>query len=462
MSVLAENPVFGVIPQTSMQNKQEDNVENAVFSVIPQTRKLSIQNKQETCTCCNLSDKSKAYKNMVGICFSFVLCFGSFLGILNLQSSINAVQGLGLASNVALYATFMIAGIFASPYVDLIGSKLSLISGYFIFLVYTACNYYPSWYTLISGSVLLGIFYGPVWVAIYAHATVTATTYSAALKEEPKNAIALFVAFVAAATKLSRITGSIVSSIVLFNIREFNTTLSMEISGSGEFSENDVCNNDEASQLEKIFLYYILVSLYMLFGIIGVIITVALVDHLGTNYLSTSSKVLPICKDSLLLPLGRVFKTLANSKMLLLLPLFILNGLLLGFASGAFPKVFISDCIGVHWIGFVLAVFGLCGGIAALAAGRLVRYLPQYVMMYAALFISCGISLVFIFWKRTPNYFAIFGFAVCWGASEGIINAILPGIVYGRAVALGVVLYLQYKSTSQRLCRQDMHGTKYF
>ena len=128
--------------------------------------------------------------------------------------------------------------------------------------------------------------------------------------------------------------------------------------------------------------------------------------------------------------------------------------------------MFISDCIGVHWVGFVLAVFGLCGGIAALAAGRLVRYLPQYVMMYAALFISCGISLVFIFWKRTPNYFAIFGFAVCWGASEGIINAILPGIVYRsvyRAVAMiGCGLYLQYKSTSQRLCRQDMHGTKYF
>ena len=335
MSVLAENPVFDVIPQTSMQNKQEDSVENAVFSVIPQTRRLSIQNKQETCTCCNLSDKSKAYKNMVGICFSFVLC-GSFFGILNLQSSINAVQELGLASNVALHATFMIAGVLASSYVDLVGTKLSLISGYFIFLVYTACNYYPSWYTLISGSVLLGIFYGPVLVAIYAHATVT---YSAALKEKSRNAIALFTAFVAVATKLSRIIGSIVSSIVLFNIRESNTTISMEISGSGEFSENDVCNNDEASQLEKIFLYYILVSLYMLFGIIGVIITVALVDHLGTNYLSTSSKVLPICKDSLLLPLVRVFKTFANSKMLLLLPVFILNGLLLGFASGAFPKV---------------------------------------------------------------------------------------------------------------------------
>ena len=173
-------------------------------------------------------------------------------------------------------------------------------------------------------------------VAIYAHATVT---YSAALKEKSRNAIALFTAFVAVATKLSRIIGSIVSSIVLFNIRESNTTISMEISGSGEFSENDVCNNDEASKLKKNFLYYILVSLYMLFGIIGIIITVALVDHLGTNYLSTSSKVLPVYKDVLLLPLVRVFKTLANSNMLLLLPLFILNGLLLGFLSGAFPKV---------------------------------------------------------------------------------------------------------------------------
>ena len=315
------------------------NVEDAVFSVIPQNRRFSLTDKRETFECCNFSDRSKAYKNVLGICTSFAICFGSFIGILGLQSSINSVQGLGLASNAIVYATTMVAALFASVYVKLIGTKFSLISGYSIFLVYIACNYYPSWYTIIPGSVLFGLFQNVVWVAVFAHATAIATKYATALKEKPEDAIALFTGSVATSVKVAFILGNIVSSSVLFNFSTSNTNFTMEISGSGEFSENDVCNNVEASQLEQNYLYYILISLYMLFGIIGIIITVILVDHLGTNYIGTSSKASRMCKEILLLPIIDVLKTSLSTNMLLLIPPIILNGLLLGYLIGTFSKV---------------------------------------------------------------------------------------------------------------------------
>ena len=90
--------------------------------------------------------------------------------------------------------------------------------------------------------------------------------------------------------------------------------------------------------------------------------------------------------------------------------------------------MFISDCVGVQWIGIAIAAFGISGGVAALAAARLVRYIPQYIVMYTSLLIGSCLSLVFIFLEREPSVFAVFGFSIFWGISEGIINSIIPGI----------------------------------
>lgn len=75
----------------------------------------------------------------------------------------------------------------------------------------------------------------------------------------------------------------------------------------------------------------------------------------------------------------------------------------------------------------MLAVYGVVGGIAAISAGRLVKYVPQYILIYAALTVCTGLSLFLVFWDIVPSYYVMFGLSIGLSLSEGIINAITPG-----------------------------------
>ena len=75
----------------------------------------------------------------------------------------------------------------------------------------------------------------------------------------------------------------------------------------------------------------------------------------------------------------------------------------------------------------MLVASGTGGIIGTLSAGRLVKYIPQYVFMYCALLVAVGLILFLIIWERQPSYIAVFMFALGWGYSEGTLNGLLPG-----------------------------------
>lgn len=322
-------------PSPGLYTKSRDVVEREALQpltrhelkalVKPQERRRSsLKEEKETFTFCNCSDRLKAYKNLFAACVSFIACFGSFLAILSLQSSINSEAGLGLASSALVYGTLIIASFFGPSYVKLIGTKYALISGYILFLLYTLCNYYPSWYTLIPGAILNGIGQPPIWIAIYAHVISVAIRYSSALKESPGNAISLFAGAVAASVKLAQVVGSLISSFILVGIEGGNST-------------GDTCNDSFGSPIKPGPIFYTLISTYVLVGIFGIIVAAVFMDHLGTDqeFLSPSK----MCKNYLCKYIVVILKTLIDWKMLLILPLIIFNGIQLGFITGVFPKV---------------------------------------------------------------------------------------------------------------------------
>ena len=89
--------------------------------------------------------------------------------------------------------------------------------------------------------------------------------------------------------------------------------------------------------------------------------------------------------------------------------------------------MFISDCLGVQWIGFILAIFGAVGTVAAVITGRVVKYVPQYILVGGSLLFSICLLVILLFWKKEKNYYEIIGFAVALGACEAVINAAIPG-----------------------------------
>ena len=76
----------------------------------------------------------------------------------------------------------------------------------------------------------------------------------------------------------------------------------------------------------------------------------------------------------------------------------------------------------------MLVVFGTGGIIGALSAGRLVKYIPQYVFMYCALLVAVGLILFLLIWERQPSHIVVFMFALGWGYSGGTLNGVIPGI----------------------------------
>ena len=110
----------------------------------------------------------------------------------------------------------------------------------------------------------------------------------------------------------------------------------------------------------------------------------------------------------------------------------------------------------------MLVAFGIGGIIGTLSAGRLVKYIPQYIFMYCALLIAVGLASFLIIWERQPNYIVVFLFALGWGYIKGALDALLPGNIVPEIHALCAHL-VAYTSTAicmiySRYCRSTKIG----
>lgn len=154
---------------------------------------------------------------------SFLFVFTAFQALQNLQSSLHQQQGLGVASLAALYATSFLTSFFTPAIVYNLGVKVTILLAWMAHCVYVACNFYPSWLTLIPGSVLLGVVTCPLWTSMNTYLSALARVYvEQGLVMSPKRLMTVHAAF----SKLnglfhfifnaSQLSGNLFSSIILF------------------------------------------------------------------------------------------------------------------------------------------------------------------------------------------------------------------------------------------------------
>jgi hypothetical protein len=189
----------------------------------------------------------------------------------------------------------------------------------------------------------------------------------------------------------------------------------------------NICNNTDAANVESTYVY-ILLSVYVVMDIIAIAVLVLFTDHLGTDTKFISfGKVI---QDYILKPILDTLKMFIDWKMLMILPMMILAGVIIAFAVGQFPKYFVSDCIGVRWIGVSQITFGIFSAMTAIINGRLVKCVPQYVMIYAVTCVNIGIVIFVLLWERTPSFPIIFLIIASWGICDGIWNSVPPSESY--------------------------------
>lgn len=280
---------------------------------------------------CAYSPKAAAYKNLLGVSISYLIIFSAFLAVVGLQSSLNDNNNLGLVSLSVLYCTFLISGLYTSGLLRFFGTKVNLLVSYGAMLVYTLCNYYPHWFTLVTGSVILGLCFGPLWASLNVHIVTVARRYCTSCQESPLYIISLFTGIHTMCYKFAYVPANIASTIILFLGRSDNTEEMMTLNVSDK-----ICNNTEAGNVNEVSIYTML-SLYVIFDIVAIVIVLLTVDHLGTDTkFHSCGKMVDVF---LKVPLVSTLKVLVDWKMLLIGPMMAFDGFIISFVLGRVSRV---------------------------------------------------------------------------------------------------------------------------
>ena len=296
------------------------------------SEKTDAETHDQTDGTTNKGDRAKktlvrqAYTNIYGLGASIFFLSCGFGGLRNIQSSINSNAGLGVVTLSILYALFMVSSLYTPGLINAFGTKyvyLAGVSGYFL---YTAANYYSTWYTLIPACVIAGLASGPVWAASRVHIIQVAIEMAPFLKESRDTVISQFVGIVYLAFQLSSVPGNLASSLILY------------LTDKDAYG-NSTLNTTNASlctagtrKIEQKYIY-MLISVYMAFMTASLVIAALTVDNTRRAQKQSWKAKIKTVFDV------EVFKMLFTWKMALIFPMGMYAGMELSYFTGTFAKV---------------------------------------------------------------------------------------------------------------------------
>ncbi|KAK6183949.1 hypothetical protein SNE40_006511 [Patella caerulea] len=347
------------------------------------------------------------------ISFSFVAIFTSYMTIQSLQSSLNQEAGLGIISLACVYGAFVVSGISAASYIKILGAKRSLVIGWVVHTLYVASNFYPTWGTLIPSSMLLGGVTGPIWTSQGLYLAANSDAYSRLKNEGMHSALSKLNGIFFMCFESTHVTGNLISSLVLHQGSNADTANNVtKICGAGDCPV--AANHTIIEQPDK-NVVYILLGIFLLCDIFGLCLTVFLLPNLKprkSNEQTLSKSIVSCCT------------TLADKKMMLLIPLFFSQAMNQGLLLTEYTKAYISCSLGVSMVGFIMACYGGSTAIFAILIGQLAQYTGRYFLFVVAMCADMTMLLVFYFWKPNEHQLYLFFIIPCIGAfSEAIYQA---------------------------------------
>ena len=304
-----------------------------------------------------LHTKSTYVKNLVALSISYMFVFTAFLSLRNLQSSINHISGLGLISLSTMYGTLVPGCVVATAIVQKMRPKWSMFVGLSSFVVYTAANFYPSYYTLLPASALVGFSLALSWIAQGTYISSIAITYAVTTGRKVENVMNLFNGIFFTFWQIAQILGNLIASLVLnsqpsdyepmemaaFNMSAVKPMTEYELRHINKSDPRDVveeicganyCHSyviDHASLHISPKTLYILLSTFLVLGVVGLVIMAIFLNRLDVIFNRSKSSV---CRQFL-----SIFRLLGNKKMLLCVGLMIYLGLQQAFMFAEVTKV---------------------------------------------------------------------------------------------------------------------------
>uniref|UniRef100_A0A182SBW0 UNC93-like protein n=1 Tax=Anopheles maculatus TaxID=74869 RepID=A0A182SBW0_9DIPT len=369
-------------------------------------------------------EKWRILKNIITVSVAFMVQFTAFQGTANLQSSINAKEGLGTVSLSAIYAALVVSCIFLPTLViRKLTVKWTLCVSMLCYAPYIASQFYPKFYTLIPAGILLGLGAAPMWASKATYLTQLGQVYAKLTDQSVEAIIVRFFGFFFLAWQTAELWGNLISSLVLSSgAHGAAATVDGSDNGtSGHSGPNlDSCGanfcvvetSDNANLQRPPDSEIFEISAIYLYG-----------ERRRGSISATEISGMQL--------LSATFKQLkkANQQLLILITVFI--GMEQAFIGADFTQAYVSCALGIHQIGYVMICFGVVNAICSIIFGSAMKYIGRVVIIILGAIVHGGCIIYLLYWRPHPDHQIVFFIlSGLWGIGDAVWQTQINGL-YG-------------------------------
>merc|ERR1712106_247646 len=208
-----------------------------------------------------------------------------------------------------------------------------------------------------------------------------------------------------------------------------NITDTPEPTSSATASPEDIENENFKTDISKI---YIIAGIYLACSFSAAVIIALFVDPLtrfGEDERQEGKEKLS--GKQLLVA---TFRHMKKKNQILIIPLTFWSGIEQGFFGADFTAGFVTCAYGVHIIGRVLIVFGICDALASVGFGFVIKRVGRVPIFILGACINILVIIVMLSWTPTASSVGVvYLLAALWGTADAIwqtqINA-LYGVLF--------------------------------
>ncbi|KAI9547294.1 Protein unc-93 A [Dissostichus eleginoides] len=390
---------------------------------------------------------SRNFKNVLVVSVGFLSLFTAYGGLQSLQSSLNAEQGMGVASLSVVYASIIVSSMFL-PHIMIknLGCKWTIVAGMACYVSYSFGNLYPGWYTLIPTSAVLGLGGSPLWSAKCTYLTIAGNAQAAKDGKKGSDVINQYFGIFFFIFQSSAVWGNLMSSLIFG--QDSNIAIIPEeqllVCGAADCSLNLNMNITSIRPAQE--LVWTLVGCYIGVGVLAMIIVAVFLDNIDREQSSHFRENRePFSKTFL-----ATFRLLKDWRLLTLIPLTMYSGFEQSFLSGEYTKSYVTCALGIHYVGYVMMCFGATNSVCSFLFGRLARYTGRAALLFFAALVNFSCIIALLFWRPHPDQLPVFFvFPALWGMADAIwqtqTNA-LYGILFSQHKEAAFANYRMWES----------------
>jgi len=164
-------------------------------------------------------EKRRLIKNLLVLTMANFFLWSAYSAVRNLQSSLNAVGGLGLYSLSSLSCSEMLGSLLSTTIVQRLQPKRAYALCLTGFIMYSAASFYPRFYTMVPASIIHGFFLAVSFTAISTYLADISAGYAELVGKPTSHVFSQFLGTFHVFFKFSQIAGGLISSLLLSKTR---------------------------------------------------------------------------------------------------------------------------------------------------------------------------------------------------------------------------------------------------